>query len=223
MSLFQDSLSILSSSIGPVIANMTVALICGLLTLLFYRWTCRGPGYSIAFVNSLPPLSMITAVVVMVIGNNLARAFGLVGALSLIRFRTAIKDVEDIVFIFFSLAVGMAAGVGLHAIAITGTIFIGASILILSKINYACPKRQEFLLQFRFAPSGEQEAPYLPILKKHCKQHRLINVKSLKKGDLELSYYVNLEAKDKSEEFAHELGQVQDVTHVNLVFDKERF
>ncbi len=224
MGLFQDGLSILSSSLGPMIGNMAVALVCGFLISLLYRWTYRGPNYSITFVNSMPPLSMITAVVIMVIGNNLARAFGLVGALSIIRFRTAIKDIQDIVFIFFSLAVGMAAGVGLHSIAITGTIFIGVSIFILSKINYASPKRREFLLQFSFTSSGEQEAPYRPILEKYCKQHKLINVKSLRNGDLlELSYYISLKAKDKSGEFVHELGRIQDVTHVNLFFDEELF
>jgi len=203
---------------------MTVALACGFLISLLYRWTYRGPNYSIKFTNSIPPLSMITAVVIMVIGNNLARAFGLVGALSIIRFRTAIKDIQDIVFIFFSLAVGMAAGVGLHPVAITGTIFIGASILILSKIHYASPKRREFLLQFRFTSSGEQEAPYLPTLGEYCKQHKLINVRSLRNGDLlELSYYINLKAKDRSEEFVRQLGQVQDVSQVNLFFDEEQF
>jgi len=167
---------------------------------------------------------MITAIVIMVIGNNLARAFGLVGALSIIRFRTAIKDMQDIVFIFFSLAVGMAAGIGLHSIAITGTIFISASILILSKINYAHPKRREFLLQFYFTSSGEQETPYLPVLEKYCKQHKLINAKSLQSGDLlELSYYINLRTKDNSGEFVRELGQIQDVTRVNLFFDEEQF
>jgi len=224
MSLFQDWQSILSSTIGQAIANMTVALACGFLISLLYRWTYRGPNYSIKFTNSIPPLSMITAVVIMVIGNNLARAFGLVGALSIIRFRTAIKDIQDIVFIFFSLAVGMAAGVGLHPVAITGTIFIGASILILSKIHYASPKRREFLLQFRFTSSGEQEAPYLPTLGEYCKQHKLINVRSLRNGDLlELSYYINLKAKDRSEEFVRQLGQVQDVSQVNLFFDEEQF
>ncbi len=224
MSLFQDFQSIFFSGIAPVIGNMTVALACGFLISLLYRWTYRGPSYSITFVNSIPPLSMITAVVIMVIGNNLARAFGLVGALSIIRFRTAIKDTQDIVFIFFSLAIGMAAGVGLHSIAIAGTIFIGTSIFILSKINYAYPERREFLLQFYFAPSGEQEAPYQPVLDKYCKQHKLINVKSLKDGDLlELSYYVHLKVKDKSREFVRELGRIQGVTHVNLFFDEEQF
>jgi uncharacterized membrane protein YhiD involved in acid resistance len=221
MSIFQDYQSILSS-IGPVIGSMAVALVCGFLISLFYRWTYRGPDYSITFVNSIPALSMITAGVIMVIGNNLARAFGLVGALSIVRFRTAIKDTQDIVFIFFSFVVGMAAGVGLQSIAITGTVFIGISMFILSRINYASPKRREFLLQFYFTSSGEQEAPYLPTLEKYCRRHKLINVKSPRDGDLlELSYYINLKARDESGVFVRELGRIQDVTHVNLFSNEE--
>ena len=222
MDIFQDYQTI--ASIIQVIGDMAVALVCGLLVSLLYRWTHRGPNYSITFVNSLPALSMITALVIMVIGNNLARAFGLVGALSIIRFRTAIKDMQDIVFIFFSLAIGMAAGVGLHLVAITGTIFVGASIFILSRITSAHPGRREFLLQFSFAPLGEQETPYLPMLEWYCKQYKLINVKSLRDGDLlELSYYINLKDRDKSGEFVRELGRTRDVSHVNLFFDEEQF
>lgn len=143
MNVFQYLQNTFFLDVGQVIEGLAVALVCGFLVSLLYRWTCRGPNYSITFVNALPALSMITAIVIMVIGNNLAHAFGLVGALSIIRFRTAIKDIHDIVFIFifFSLAVGIAAGVGLYSTAIIGTIFIGVSILILSRINYASAEK----------------------------------------------------------------------------------
>ncbi|HID29998.1 MAG TPA: DUF4956 domain-containing protein, partial [Desulfobacterales bacterium] len=207
MSMFQDFSYL---SIGQVVGNILVALLCGLFISLLYRWTYRGPSYSTTFVQSIVPLSMITTVVIMVIGNNLARAFGLVGALSIIRFRTAIKDTQDIVFIFFALAVGMAAGVGLHLTAITGTIFIGAVIFILSRTNYASPRKQEFVLQFSFTSVEEGEAPYLPVLEKHCRRHKLINLRSFGDGDgrdsLGLSFYVSLKDRDKSERFIRELG-----------------
>ncbi|MFQ6100386.1 MAG: DUF4956 domain-containing protein [Anaerolineae bacterium] len=225
MSIFQDFLSL---GVGQVVGNMTIALLCGFLISLLYRWTYKGPSYSTTFVHSIVSLSMITTVVIMVIGNNIARAFGLVGALSIIRFRTAIKDTQDIVFIFFALAVGMAAGVGLHLTAITGTIFIGTVIFILSRTNYASPRRQEFILQFSCTSVGEGEAPYLPVLEKYCKRHELINLKSFGSGDgsggsLGLSFYVNLKDKGESEGFVRELGRIQGVNHVNLLFDEEQF
>jgi len=163
---------------------------------------------------------MITTIVIMVIGNNLARAFGLVGALSIIRFRTAVKDVQDIVFIFFSLAIGMAAGVGLYLIAIMGIVFIGVAIFVLSRINYAL-QRREFVLQFAFS-SPEEEAAYLPVLTKYCKRHVLINLKSFGDGEvLELSYYIDLKDRNRSQEFIRALGRVPGVRHINVFCDEE--
>ena len=118
------------------IINMIIALLCGLIISLFYKASYRGPHYSTSFVQALVVLSMVTSLVIMVIGNNLARAFGLVGAMSIIRFRTAVKDTQDIVFIFFSLAAGMAAGVGLKLPAFVGTIFIGSVLYFLSNSSF---------------------------------------------------------------------------------------
>src|SRR5882672_2363406 len=116
-------------------ANLMIALGCGIVIALVYRFTYRGASYSATFVNALVLLALITSVVILVIGNNLARAFGLVGAMSIIRFRTAVRDVQDIVFIFFSLTVGMAAGVGLNSVAIGGTIFVSVIIILLDAVH----------------------------------------------------------------------------------------
>jgi uncharacterized membrane protein YhiD involved in acid resistance len=165
---------------------------------------------------------MIMAIVIMVIGNNLARAFGLVGAMSLIRFRTAIRDPGDITFIFFSLATGMAAGVGLHLTAITGTIFVSIVMYILSRVSYMYPKRPGLLLEF--SSSEKKETPYRPVLEKHCKRYRPINVKSRKGGEsLQLSFYVTLKDVEQSEEFIREIGRIQGVSRISLVFDEKPF
>lgn len=217
VSVINPEISLLGS--GQFFVNMAVALICGLLIALFYRWTYGRSSYSAAFVNSLVALSMITTIVITVIGNNLARAFGLVGALSIIRFRLAIKDVKDIVFIFFALTVGMAAGVDLLLTAIMGTIFIGAVVFILSRTHGPPPKRRAFALQFCFAPPeepGEGKAPYRLVLEKHCRQHELIKAKSSKNGGtLALSYSVDLKS-DQGESFIRELGQIPGVSRVAL-------
>ena len=104
--MFNDINNILQFSIsfGQILENLFVAFLCGLIVSYFYRKTYLGPGYLNSFVNAQVILSMITAIVIMIIGNNLARAFGLVGAMSIIRFRTAVKETNDIIFIFFALA-----------------------------------------------------------------------------------------------------------------------
>jgi uncharacterized membrane protein YhiD involved in acid resistance len=205
---------------GQIVVNITIALICGLLVALFYRLT-KEREYSATFVNSLVALSMITTIVITVIGNNLARAFGLVGALSIIRFRMGVKDMNDIVFIFFSLAVGMAAGVGLLVTAFTGAIFIGTVAVLLSRFHSDSPKAREFILQFSFTPPEspvEQGRPYRAVLTTYCRRYELIRVKPTKGGDtVKLSFLVDLRDKDQEEDLVRELGHISGVKRIDLI------
>lgn len=224
--MFQDFQNIFTFSLsaGQVLVNISVALLCGFIISLFYKWTYRGPNYSSSYVNSIIVLAMITAVVIMVIGNNLARAFGLVGAMSIIRFRTAVKDTQDIVFIFFALAVGLAAGVGLHVIAIAGTLFISLVVWILFLSNYGNPQKKDFLLQFSLKAEDNKDAPYLSVLNEYCRSYKLVNLKSVEAGKLlELTYFVNLKRKEQSDRFVRALDHLEDINQVNLFFDEEQF
>ncbi len=227
---FQDILTP-SLSAGQMLFSLSVAFLCGLIITLFYRWTYKGSNYSPTFVRSMIYLAMISAVIIVVIGNNLARAFGLVGAMSIIRFRTAVKDTQDIVFIFFSLAIGLAAGVGMHALAIGSTILIGLVILITSKTNYAAINRKAYLLQFTYHEPGANNGSsdshlsgsHLGIMKKYCKVHRLVNVRSVKDGQqLDLTYFVNLRNRKETEALTSALGKAPHVSQVNLFYDEEQ-
>lgn len=220
-----QQLDIFPLTTAEIILNISVALICGLFIAWLYRFTYRGPGYSVSFVNSIVLLAMITAVVIMVIGNNLARAFGLVGAMSIIRFRTAVKETLDIVYIFFGLTIGMAAGVGYHQIAIIGTLFIGAILVIFSRTSLPITRHEEYLIQFLFQHREEESPPYLDIFKQHCRHFKIVNVKSMGGDDelLELSYYVKFKDKEKSSDLVRDLKNLPGVQHINLFFDEEQF
>ena len=206
-----------------VVANIVVALLCGLGIAWLYRHTYRGPGYSVAFVNSLVFLTMITAVMILAIGNNLARAFGLVGAMSIIRFRTAVKETQDIVYIFFVLAIGMAAGGGYHKIAILGTIVVGMIIYMMSRSAPFASKRSEYLLQFAYAANGDGTPAFVNILRKFCRSHQVINTRAAGPDgeSLELSYYVRLRAEGADSDLVQELRQAKGVTRVSLYYDEE--
>ncbi len=206
---------------GEVIRNLLVAFVCGFVVSVFYKVSYRGISYSTALVSSLIALSMITAVVIMVIGNNLARAFGLVGAMSIIRFRTAIKDTQDIVFIFFALAVGMASGVGLYMVAIIGTLTIGIVMYVLSKLSFGMPRKRELLLQFTYESVDEAEPGYLSVIKDECRDFKLINVKSPRSDFFELSYYVKLKDKNRAKELIGKLSKIPGVKNVSLLADEE--
>jgi len=221
--MLQDFQNILltSISLSQVIGSITVALFCSLFISYIYRWTYIGTGYSTSYIISLVAFAMITSIVIMVIGNNLARAFGLVGSMAIIRFRLAIRDTQDIVFIFFALAAGLAAGVGLYMIAITGTIFIGIVLLLLSKSNFSSTHKREYLLQFDFASDDSESSPYLDIMKKYCKKYKLVNIKSSGNTDIVvLSYYIKLWKKETGREFIHKIGSIEGISNINFFFDK---
>lgn len=202
------------------IGNLLLALVCGFVISIVYRMIYRGPNYSTSFVQAMVILSMVTALVIMVIGNNLARAFGLVGAMSIIRFRTAVKDTQDIVFIFFSLAAGMAAGVGLKSLALLGTMIIGGILFGLNKFKYASPKKHEFLLQFH-SSLVEGENTYLPLFQKYCKHNKLINIQAMGADEYELSFQVLLREKQTRTNLITDLNKIHNIKQVRLYYDDD--
>lgn len=217
-----QNIDLFPPSIFDIIGNTVISLICGLIISIVYRYTYRGPSYSVTFVNSLVMLTMITSVVILVIGNNLARAFGLVGAMSIIRFRTAVRDVQDIIFIFFALAMGMAAGVGLTVIAIVGTLFISFVMIMLVYTNFGAPKKREYLLQVSYPSTPENEGEVGKVLKRYCKNLKLINLKNIGYNeDIEAYYHIMLKNPSKSKEFVNELNALQFLNNFNLYFDED--
>ena len=208
-------------NIFDVFGNLLVALICGIIIALVYRFIYRGPSYSVTYVNSLVLLTLITSIVILVIGNNLARAFGLVGAMSIIRFRTAVRDVQDIVFIFFALSVGMAAGVGLHAIALSSTIIISMVAIVLVTFNFGAPRKQEYLLQVAYLADPQNEPRIRGVLKKYCRSYKMVNLKNIGEEQVEAFYQVVYKRNRKSGELLQELKSMEDVSNVNLFFDQD--
>ncbi len=217
-----QTLELFQLSIYTVLTNMAVSLACGIIIALVYRYIYKGPSYMATYVNSLVLLSLVTTLVIMVIGNNLARAFGLVGAMSIIRFRTAVRDVQDIVYIFFALAVGMASGVGLHAIAIAGTLLICLVSVVLVTFNFGAPGKSEYVLQLIYKPTKEIEGQVSEILQKYCRGVRLSNLKSQgDDGNVEAFYQFSLRRRFKSTELVDEFTGLSQQIRFNLYFDQD--
>jgi uncharacterized membrane protein YhiD involved in acid resistance len=209
-------------SVYTVLTNLAVSLACGIIIAMVYRFIYKGPSYIATYVNSLVLLTLITTLVIMIIGNNLARAFGLVGAMSIIRFRTAVRDVQDIVYIFFALAVGMASGVGLYAIAITGTLLICLVSVVLVTFNFGTPGKSEYVLQLTYKPSKATENQISQILGKYCRGVRLSNLKSQGEGmEVEAFYLFSLRRKFKSTELVEEFTSLSEKVRFNLYFDQD--
>jgi hypothetical protein len=168
-----------SISIWEVIANVLVATFCGSFISLFYSITHRRISYSVNFAKSMVMLSMITSFVMMVIGDNLARAFGMVGLISLIQFRTTMKGARDFMFIYFALAIGLATGVGLYAVSVVGTFFIGFIIWVVTEFKPASKITQVFTLQLMHdLPAGGEAMDLEDTLTKFCLKFKLLNSKA---------------------------------------------
>ena len=207
-------------TIEQVLVNMLTAMIGGFIISLSYRYSSKGLSYSPTFVRALILLSIITALVIMTIGNNLARAFGLVGAMTVIRFRTAVKDIQDIVFIIFSLAIGMAAGVNLKLIVIFSSLFISAVAILLNKAGYAIPNKRQFLIQF-LSTLDDNNPPYLELFKKYCRKYNLIDMQSLDENNFEISFNIILRRKEDIHAFISDLNKQSGISRIRFYFDDE--
>ncbi len=161
---------------------------------------------------------MITAIVMMVIGNNLARAFGLVGAMSIIRFRTVIKDTRDIAFVFLALATGMAARTGYHMIAVAGTGAVILLIVVLYFGHFGSIHRRDLLLRFSLIPDERGSMIHEKVFRHYLKTHTLLNIRTRREGRiLELSYFVRLRSPEQNRDFVRSLGAVEGVDGVSLI------
>lgn len=155
----------------------------------------------------------------VVIGDSIARAFSLVGALSIIRFRTAIQDPRDIAFVFYALAVGMAVGAGNPAVAILATFLIGIIILCMYYWYQRFDKGDEFTLEICLPSNNASERVYRQIFEKHVIQERLIERRVKKTQVVELNFRVKLAKPYDWLTFYNELTANENIVEVKL--DKE--
>ena len=165
-------------TMSDLLGNLLTAVICGLIISVVYRLTHK-ENCSPSFVNSLIILPIVTAVVILLIGNNVARAFGLVGAMSIIRFRTALRDTQDIIFIFFALAIGMAAGVGLDTMAVVTTLVISTVIFFVVKFNPNTVATESYMLHIRYGAGHENETNLSTLLTTYCSQVKMLSHEKL--------------------------------------------
>jgi uncharacterized membrane protein YhiD involved in acid resistance len=207
---------------ADIVLNVAIAFVIGVAIAVVYRKTHKSFNYSVSFVNTLVILPMITGIVMMVIGNNLARAFGLVGAMSIIRFRTVVKDTRDIAFVFLALASGMAAGIGYHLIALTGSSLVLLMILILYLGNFGSIRSREQLLRFSVEPGDRGAMLHEEAFQRYLRKSTLLNIQTRRDGRiLELSYFVQMRGPERANEFVQALGAIDGITDVSLIAMEE--
>lgn len=202
------------------VVNTALATVLGVVLALVYRHTHKGLSYSQAFTQTILLVAVIVAIVMMTIGNNLARAFALVGALSIIRFRTVVKDTRDTAFVFAALAVGMAAGTGNYLLAVVGTGFLVAIALVLYATNFGALYKSEFILRFTF-DQQKDSAGYLGKLQEFAKRSNMLHIEPSGDGrSMRLTYDIALEKDATAEKLTGALSQVPGVSDVVLIVSK---
>lgn len=220
LGVLQNAGSFVNYSAAQVALNIFFALVLSVLVALVYQYTHRGYSYSKNFVTSLVLISLISTLVIMVIGNSLARAFALLGTFSIIRFRTAIKDARDISFVFLCLVLGMAVGTNNYTMAMVGTVLIILIILALDKLNITGAEKTQYTLSILLKNSkGKFDQK---IFGKYLKSWSLITMTSRENGKLiEYLYAVDLKRGIDDLECMDAISKIEGVQKVHLFSTKE--
>jgi|TARA_Y100000294_G_scaffold176355_1_gene198558 hypothetical protein len=205
-----------------IIINLILSFILGLIISVVYKFTHKGLSYSQSFMITNIFVAVIVCMVIMIIGNSLARAFALVGALSIIRFRTVVKDTKDTAYIFWSLAVGMASGTGSYFLAIAGTFIITSIALILHKTNFGSIIKSEFILQFRTVSNNSEISNlFNKTISKFSKSSTLLSSESSEDGEsIKLSFDIILKDEKNQTELLSELSKIKELKEITIIAAK---
>lgn len=199
-----------SVSLLDMIIALVLAFGLGLFIFLIYKKTYQGVMYSSSFGTTLIALTMITTVVILAVTSNVVLSLGMVGALSIVRFRTAIKEPLEIAFLFWSIAVGIVLAAGLIPLAVIGSVIIGIVLLVfVNKKSYYNP----YIVVLSCANSAaEQNAiGYL----EHQVQKCVVKSKTATKGMIELNLEIRM--KDSNTDFINALSDMNGVNSAVLV------
>ena len=178
-----------------------MAFLLNLGIAYFYRETHRGLSYSVAFVHTMIMMGVTVSIIMLIIGSNIARAFALVGALSIIRFRTAVKDPRDTAFIFMAMAIGMATGTGFYAAAIVFTVAACAMTYFLHRFDIGSATRSEVLLKIHLPENLDYHQVLNDVFFEHLRDQSLISVETIRGGAL-LELVYSIEFKKDADEVA---------------------
>ena len=211
-------------SFGTICLNIILSFIVGLFIAYVYCRTHMGISYSKSFVQTLVQLCMLTTVVMMVIGNNIARAFGLVGALSVIRFRTAVKDARDTAYVFFALVMGMAIGTGFYDIAFIASIGSLIAIAILHFTNFGGKFRNYLTLRFRVTPHLYNKEKIAAIIDKFSVKKSMESTSTKLSGTAtEVIYKVRFKNVGQETNLLEELRKVDGIIKVEILNIEEEY
>ncbi len=196
-------------SMLDMVVALLLAFCVGVFIFFIYKKTYQGVMYSASFGVTLVALTMITTLVILAVTSNVVLSLGMVGALSIVRFRTAIKDPLDIAYLFWSLTAGIVLAAGMIPLAVFGSIFIGAVlVLFTNRKTYTRP----YIAVISCSPAAESDVH--GILKSNAEKC-VLKSKTVRKNLTELTYEIRLKSDDTS--FINDVSDIVDVESAVLV------
>ncbi len=201
-----------------ILLTMLVSFIFCQLLAAVYAWTFRGLSYSRGFVISLALTGVVATLLMLAIGNNIARGLGLLGAMGVIRFRATMRDPRDMTFIFATLAVGIAVGVQAFLIAGIGVITFILFAMHLTFSPFASRRQFDGLLRFNSSASPTADERLKRLLLQYCSRFVLVNLREVAQGKrLEHAYHVKLRDPSFQQPLVAAIRTLDEINDISLL------
>jgi uncharacterized membrane protein YhiD involved in acid resistance len=172
--------------------SLLLAFVLSQLIAAAYVWTFRGMSYSTSLVHAMVIGSTVAAMLMMAIGNSIAAGLGIAGGLAIVRFRTALREPRDMMFVFASLGVGITSGLGAHVVAVIGTLVFGVVVFSLTASEFGSQRRFDGLLRFQL-PLTADEGEVMKLLRKHSSFVALVTLREVAQGQaMEHAYQIRI-------------------------------
>lgn len=202
--------SVSEFSILDTIIGLAFALALGLFIFIVYKKTFNGVMYSTSFALTLPGLSLVTALVIMAVTSNVVLSLGMVGALSIVRFRTANKEPMEIVYLFWSIAVGIVVGAGMIPLAVIGSVIIGIILLVFANRKY---NSNPYILVVTCNDEKTEEGVFASL--DRAVEKYVVKSKTVKNDSIEFTVEVRM--KDTATSFVNNICKIEGVNSAVLV------
>lgn len=212
---------------GPAAASPQAIALALLLTFgltqaiaAVYVWTFRGMSYSLGLVQAIAAGGIISCMLMLAIGNSIAAGLGIAGGLAIIRFRTALRDPRDIMFVFAALGAGIAAGLGAYLAAVAGAAAFCAVMLLMMATEFGAQRRIDGLLRFQL-PTRADETAVMAVIRRHTRFVALVTLRDVAQGAaMEHAYQIRLGDPAQRADLVRALEGIDGVQDVSLLLQE---
>lgn len=207
----------INATLIDIVYASLLAFVLGVFISLIYVRSFSGLSYSRTFLQALIFAPLLTAVAMQAIGDNLARGVGMMGAFSLLRFRTNIKDTRDMMFMFAALGVGLACGVYSYQIAVVSVVSFAIAVFVVHKVPFSVDADFDAVLRLQMDNNPDLQNSVTQILRTQTQRFSLVSIREMSQGQrLDLSYQLKMRQMESQGILVSELSQVNSLKDIHL-------